>query len=58
MRNVCIFGTPWRSGFTTTKKKIVNFLELNGDGDGKQVSHKKLPSEVVVYDVSPFIYCF
>ena len=39
----------------TTKKKIINFLKLR---DGKQVSYKKLPSEVVVNDVSPFLYCF
>ena len=58
MRNVFIFGTPSRSRLATTKKKIVNFLEWNGDRDGKQVSHKKLPSEVVVNDVSPFLYCF
>ena len=60
--HVCVvyafFGTPWRSRLATTKKKIVNFLELNGDRDGKQVSHKKLPSEVVVNDVSPSLYCF
>ena len=45
-------------GSPQLRKVSKSIFEMNGDSDCKQVSHKKLPSEVVVYDVSPSLYCF